>query len=208
MKVTRFLYNLKLQEKEEIDARIEELTEAINKEVEKGDLKENSEYDIAMSDRRLAMSTKQELVQFLEDAEIIENTGLEDSTRIILGSILKLTYVVNDKTYEKIVLFDGIENYLAGIISPESNLGKKINGMDASTPINVKVETPIGTIVNYKVEKLKNCNEYDLYAKSNPGLKTKLAILFDGIGKDSTDKESIINEEVNPDEVSKALQGY
>ena len=33
MKVTRFLYNLKLQEKEEIDAKIETLTEDINKEV-------------------------------------------------------------------------------------------------------------------------------------------------------------------------------
>lgn len=208
MKVTRFLYNLKLQEKEEIDAKIETLTEAINKEVEKGDLKENSEYDIAMSERRLAMSTKQELVEFLEDAEIVENTGLEDSTRIILGSILKLTYVVHEKTYEKIVLFDGIENYLAGIISPESNLGKKINGMDASTPITVKVETPIGTIVNYTVEKLKNCNEYDLYAKNNPGLKTKLATLFDSIGKEDINKDSIENEEVTQDEVIKSLQGY
>lgn len=208
MKVTRFLYDLKIKEKEDLDKHIKYCTSEMNRiSTEYGDLSENSEYDVLKNERTMAMSQSEEIIRFLDEAEIVENTGLEDSTRIILGSILRLTVIDrNGNEFQKIVLFDGIENYMSGIISPNSNLGKKIDGIEAGTPITLKVETPTGALVQYTVEKLINCNEYDLYLKSNKDLKTRLDILFKGIGEDSSDNDS--HGEVNPNEISKALQGY
>lgn len=208
MKVTRFLYDLKIKEKEDLDKHIKYCTSEMNRiSTEYGDLSENSEYDVLKSERTMAMSQSEEIIRFLDEAEVVENIGLEDSTRIILGSILRLTVVDrNGNEFQKIVLFDGIENYMSGIISPKSNLGKRIDGIEASTPITLKVETPTGALVQYTVEKLINCNEYDLYLKSNKDLKTRLDNLFKGIGEDSSDNDN--HEEVNPNELSKALQGY
>lgn len=204
MQITKRLYEMKVEELKDIELKIEEQTDEINKLLALGDVSENSEYDFAVNERTMLANQQKELSKVLEESEIVE---IEDTPRIVIGSILRLTNTVDN--FEKIVLFDGIEDYHKGIIGPSSNLGKKIYGMDASSPITISVETPIGGVTSYIVEKLRNCGENELYTKNNPGLQAKLRELLKDIGRtNDNNNEGRINEEVDPDEMGRALQGY
>lgn len=201
MQITKRLYEMKTKELKEVEVKIAEATEEINRLASYGDISENSEYDTAVNEREMLINQQKEISLIIETAEIIEP---EDTSRIVIGSILKIINL--DEGFEKIVLFDGIEDYHKGIISPESNLGKKIYNRDASTSFKIDVETPVGSIANFQVEKLRNCGEYELYSKNNPGLQATLHELLKDIGK--VKEESNSNEEVDPNELGKALQGY
>ena len=198
MQITRRLYDMKKEELAKVEELIKEQTAEITRLHALGDISENAEYDFAVSERSMLKNQYKDLITTLENAEIIE---VEDTTRITIGSFLRLQCSLDgsDTETEKIVLFDGIEDYHNGIIGPQSNLGKKIYGMDASNPIRVTVETPLGKTAVYQVTKLRNCNEDQLYNDANPGLTAKLRAYTEDIKKHS--------KEVEESDMAKLLQG-
>lgn len=133
--------------------RRREVAQRIKQSIEFGDLSENSEYDDAKNEQARVEGHILELSEILSKAKIIaEGDGNNDSVRI--GS--KVTLVEADSgeklTYKIVgsVEADPAQQK----ISNESPVGAAIMGQKKGA--SVKVKTPSGKVVEYRISKISS----------------------------------------------------
>lgn len=123
-------YKLTLEGKKELEIELEglksqrsEATEKIAEAREFGDLKENSEYDVAREEQGLLETRISEIENILQYVEIIK-TG--DNSKVVLGSKVELK--VGEKTVVYSIVGPIEANPLEGKISNESPIGLALFG--------------------------------------------------------------------------------
>jgi len=132
-------YKLTLQGKKELELELEilkskrsEATEKIAEAREFGDLKENSEYDVAREEQGLLETRVSEIENILQHIEIIK-TG--DNSKVILGS--KVEVKVGKKTITYSIVGPIEANPLEGKISNESPIGRALFGKKVGDKVTI-----------------------------------------------------------------------
>lgn len=119
------------------------IAEAISEAREKGDLKENAEYDAAKEDQGLHEAKIAELEDILANARIIDDSMLDDSKVHILSTVTVKNLGNNQKM--KYTLVSASEaNFKESKISVDSPVGKGLLGKEVGEVAEIKV--PAGTM--------------------------------------------------------------
>jgi len=132
-------YKLTLEGKKELELELENLkskrseaTEKIAEAREFGDLKENSEYDVAREEQGLLETRVSEIENILQHIEIIK-TG--DNSKVVLGSKVELKVGKKTVTYSIVGPIEA--NPLEGKISNESPIGRALFGKKISDKVTI-----------------------------------------------------------------------
>lgn len=132
-------YKLTLEGKKELEIELEglksqrsEATEKIAEAREFGDLKENSEYDVAREEQGLLETRISEIENILQYIEIIK-TG--DNSKVVLGSKVELK--VDKKTVVYSIVGPIEANPLEGKISNESPIGQALFGKKVGDKVTI-----------------------------------------------------------------------
>ncbi len=126
--------------------RAKEITEAIRKAKDFGDLSENAEYDAARDDQARNIARISEINAMLANATIIEAT--EDVSSVALGCKVTVEDAGGKQTTFTIVGTTETDS-LAHRISNESPMGKALMGLGVGQTCSLK--TPSGAERSYKV---------------------------------------------------------
>lgn len=124
---------------------------AIGEAREKGDLKENAEYDAAKEAQGLLEAKIKQLESIIATARIVDENDI-DTTRV---SILTKVTVTNLKTKKKItyqIVSEKEADLKLGKISSSSPIGKGLLGKTVGDVTDIQI--PAGSI-NLKVEKIE-----------------------------------------------------
>ncbi len=120
---------------------------------EYGDISENAEYDIAISEQENLERKILELENILKTAKIIRNIKKSNNDKILPGVTFEVIEVDTNKKYLFTLVGFGEYNPSVGKISTDSPLGKAFLNKKVSDV--VKVQTPKGK-VTYKITKIIN----------------------------------------------------
>lgn len=126
-------------------------SKAIGEAREKGDLKENAEYDAAKEAQGLLEAKIKQLESIIATARIVDENDI-DTSRV---SILTKVTVTNLKTKKKItyqIVSEKEADLKLGKISSSSPIGKGLLGKTVGDVADIQI--PAGTI-NLKVEKIE-----------------------------------------------------
>ena len=145
-----------LQElKEKLDymvtVRRMECAENIKKAREFGDLSENAEYDAAKQEQGFLEAEIKELTEKLQHVVVIEDGA--STHDVSIGNTVVLRDVEFDEDVEYRIVGTTEADIMAGKISNESPLGKALMGKKAGDTVHV--QTPNGTLVEYKIVTIK-----------------------------------------------------
>jgi transcription elongation factor GreA len=143
-KLKKELENLKTVERKKIAERIKTA-------IEFGDISENAEYDIAMSEKENLERKIIELENILKTAKIIRN--VKNSDRILPGITFEAVEKNNNKKYTFTLVGFGESDPLNGKISTDSPVGRAF--LNKKVGEVVKVQTPKGE-VTYVIKKILN----------------------------------------------------
>jgi len=139
-------YKLTLEGKKELELELEKLkskrseaTEKIAEAREFGDLKENSEYDVAREEQGLLETRVSEIENILQHIEIIKSG---DNSKVVLGSKVELKVGKKTVTYSIVGPIEA--NPLEGKISNKSPIGHALFGKKVSD--KVTISTPKANI--------------------------------------------------------------
>ncbi|MBI1870591.1 MAG: transcription elongation factor GreA [Chlamydiae bacterium] len=134
----------KLHERLRYLTRVEsvELSKEIAIAREKGDLKENAEYEMAKQKQALVMTEIGELKQKLVDVQFIEDLRVPGD-RVSIGTVVQIKNETDQEDYTYTIL--GVEDSDAdnGIISFQSPIARGLMGQ--TTQQQVEVKLPSGT---------------------------------------------------------------
>lgn len=144
---------------ESLQAELEELKVVKRKEVaqkikearEQGDLSENAEYDAARDEQRDIEARIDEIDRILKNSEIVEETG--DGKTVNIGTTVSLHDMIYDEDLVYSIVGSSETDSLDNKISNESPLGRALMNQKAGKI--VEVETPVGTIIKYKIKSVK-----------------------------------------------------
>ncbi len=125
------------------------IAERLKNALEFGDISENAEYDIAMSEKEALEKKIFELENILKNSKIIRN--VKSSNRILPGTSFEVIEKGTNKKYVFQLVGFGESDPMNGKISTESPLGKAF--LSKSVGDVVKVKTPKGEVV-YEIKKL------------------------------------------------------
>ena len=139
------LNELKVNKRREISQKIKEARE-------QGDLSENAEYDAAKEEQTEVEKRIEYLQDLLKNAEVRSEEDTEKGV-IDVGSRVTVLDVEFDETLEYRIVGPSEANILQGLISNESPLGKALK--DKKVGNKVKVDTPTGEVVTYKILKVE-----------------------------------------------------
>ena len=138
-------------EAENIRKELPRIEDDVEKARAKGDLSENSEYDIALNEQSMALLRLREIESTLNESIVATSSG---GSEISIGSFFHLQEITEDGKpigEKRIFMLDSVEMILNGIIGIESNLGKAIlNG----TSWTYTVLSKNSEIIYYDVEKV------------------------------------------------------
>lgn len=147
------VYKLTIEGKQELEKELEKLksqrseaTEKIVEAREFGDLRENSEYDVAREEQGILETRISEIESILQNVEIIK-TG--DKSKVAIGSKVELKFA--DKIVEYSIVGPIEANPLEGKISTESPIGQAL--MNKKVGDKVTISTPKANI-EYEVSKI------------------------------------------------------
>lgn len=127
---------------------IPDIAKRIDEAKQQGDLSENAEYHQAREDMSWAQSRVQELDQLIQNAQIIEKSGDQDTVSI--GS--SVTVKINGKTKDYTIVGPQEIDPSKGYISNESPLGQAF--LKHKVKDKVEVVTPAGKNV-YEIISIK-----------------------------------------------------
>ncbi len=141
--------------KKELDylktVRRREIIEAIAVAREKGDLRENAEYDAAKNEQAHLEKRIFELDQKLNHVTIIDDQDI-DHTKAFLGAKVTLNDLVNKREIRYMLVSKEEADLKAMKISVESPVGRAILGKEVGAEIQVVI--PAGTL-KYKILKIE-----------------------------------------------------
>ncbi|MBQ3706330.1 MAG: transcription elongation factor GreA [Clostridia bacterium] len=116
-----------------------------------GDLTENSEYDAAKDEQAQVEARKNELKELIKNAEIIDESEIDENVANLGSTILLLDCEYNEEVEYSIVSTNEADP-MNGCISDRSPIGAAMVGKTVGDVVDV--ETP-GGIVRFKVLKVE-----------------------------------------------------
>lgn len=128
-----------------------EVAERIRIAREFGDLSENAEYDAAKEEQSFVESEIKEIEDKIQNAVIIDDGGSNDA--VSLGNSVVILDIEFDEKLEYRIVGTTEANAIENRISNESPLGKALMGKKKNEL--VKVSTPAGAVVEYKIISIK-----------------------------------------------------
>ncbi len=131
--------------------KTEEIKKALAFARSLGDLTENSEYDAAKDEQAQVEARKVELKDLIKNAEIIDESEIDESVINLGSTILVMDCDFGDEIEYSIVSTNAVDA-LNGRISDHSPIGAAMIGKTVGDIVNV--ETPGGT-VRFKVLKVE-----------------------------------------------------
>lgn len=142
--IKKYLLTLKGLEKikDELRDLVEIQRPQIIKEIqearEQGDLSENADYDAAKSHQTVVESRIQELQEILTHYELINETDLNQSKVVSIGSKVKFYDFSDKKSYEYEIVGSFDADPLKNKISNESPIAKTIIGLSLGDIVEVR----------------------------------------------------------------------
>lgn len=127
-----------------------EVIEAIARAREKGDLRENAEYDAAREAQGHLEKRIAELSDQLSHVDIIDDSRM-DQSKAFIGATVLLKDLNNAKELTYMLVSKEEADFKAGRISVESPIGKALLGKSVGEAVEIKV--PAG-MLKYKIEKV------------------------------------------------------
>lgn len=147
------VYKLTIEGKHELEQELEllksqrgEATEKIAEAREFGDLRENSEYDVAREEQGLLETRISEIENILQNIEIIKSG---DKSKVEIGSKVELKFGKKTVVYSIVGPIEA--NPLEGKISNESPIGQALSGKKVGD--KVTISTPKANI-EYEITNL------------------------------------------------------
>lgn len=131
--------------------RRREIVEAIAVAREKGDLRENAEYDAAKNEQAHLEKRIFELENKLNHVTIIDDQDI-DHTKALLGATVHLLDVTNKREIKYMLVGKVEADLKTGKISVESPVGRAILGKEVGAEVQVTI--PAGTL-KYKIIKIE-----------------------------------------------------
>jgi len=127
-----------------------ELSKAVGEAREKGDLKENAEYDAAKDAQALNEKRIADLEAKLSRAQIIDDRNIAND-KVLIGATVKLKDIDSGDEVEYILVSELEADYNQGKISIKSPVAKNLLGHKENEIVEIKV--PAGTL-KYKILKI------------------------------------------------------
>jgi transcription elongation factor GreA len=127
-----------------------EIARAIAEAREKGDLKENAEYDAAKEAQGMHEAKVSVLESALANARVIDPSAI-DTSKVSIQCKVKLTNLKTNKTVTYHIVSENEADLKAGKISVSSPIGKGLLGKHPGEI--AKVQTP-GGIIEFKIEEI------------------------------------------------------
>lgn len=157
----RFMSNVNYVSKETLEQMREELTvlktagraeiaRQISEAREKGDLKENAEYDAAKEAQGLHEAKIAKLEAAVANSRVIEAKDI-DTTKVSILSRVKLTNLSTKKSVEYQIVSETEADLKAGKISVTSPIGKGVLGKEKGDI--AEVQAPNG-VIKFKIESI------------------------------------------------------
>lgn len=138
-KLTREGYEKLKKEREELKKKLMgEIAERIKEARELGDLSENSEYEEAKNEQGKIDSRIKEIDYILDHAEIIENNGNSDNSKVDLGKRVKIKDYRLNQEQEFILVTAQEANLAEKKISVDSPIGRAILGRKKGDIVKIK----------------------------------------------------------------------
>lgn len=120
-----------------------EIAEAISEAREKGDLRENAEYDAAKHAQGLHEAEIAKLEHIIATAKIIDESQL-DLNKVLIMSTVKVRNLKNKMEMKYKLVSASEANFKQGKISVDSPVGKGLLGKEVGDTAQIKV--PAGTV--------------------------------------------------------------
>lgn len=127
-----------------------EIIEAIARAREKGDLRENAEYDAAKEAQAYLEKRISELTDQLADVQIIDESRM-DSDKAFIGATVHLVDTDKKTPLRYVLVAKEEADFKAGRISVDSPVGRALLGKAVGETVEVKI--PAG-MLRYRVEKI------------------------------------------------------
>jgi transcription elongation factor GreA len=125
-------------------------SKAIAEAREKGDLKENAEYDAAKEAQGLLEARIRKFESELATARILDATNI-DTSKVTILTRVTITNLANQKTMTYQIVSEKEADLKAGKISITSPIGKGLVGKREGDIAEVKAPTGI---INFRIEKI------------------------------------------------------
>ena len=125
-------------------------SKAIAEAREKGDLKENAEYDAAKEAQGLLEARIRKFESELATARILDATNI-DTSKVTILTRVTITNLANQKTMTYQIVSEKEADLKAGKISITSPIGKGLVGKKEGEVAEVKAPTGI---INFRIEKI------------------------------------------------------
>ncbi|MCH5267009.1 MAG: transcription elongation factor GreA [Lachnospiraceae bacterium] len=139
------LQDLKVNKRKEVAAKIKEARE-------QGDLSENAEYDAAKDEQRDIEIRIEEIEKILKNAEVVSSQDVDANT-ISIGATVRIKDMSSKEEMEYRIVGSTEADILDNKISNESPVGMALIG--AKVGDKIKVETPSGQVMQYKILELQ-----------------------------------------------------
>ena len=130
--------------------RRRELSKAIGKARDHGDISENADYDAAKEAQGMNEKKISELEEKLSNAQILDDTNIPKDEALI-GATVKLKDLDSGEEFQYTLVSELEADSLKGKISVTSPVGKGLLGHKVNK--TVKIEVPAG-ILKYKILKI------------------------------------------------------
>ena len=127
-----------------------EVIEAVARAREKGDLRENAEYDAAKEAQGFLEKRIAELSDQLSHVDIIDDSRM-DQSKAFIGATVILKDLNSAKELTYMLVSKEEADFKAGRISVDSPIGRALLGKSVGEAVDIKV--PAGTL-KYKIEKV------------------------------------------------------
>lgn len=127
-----------------------ELSKAIGKAREHGDISENAEYDSAKEAQALNERKIAELEQTLANVQILDDTNIPKN-EALLGATVKLKDMGSGEELEYTLVSEAVADFSQNKISVTSPVGKGLLGHKKNQIVKIKV--PAG-VLKYKILKI------------------------------------------------------
>jgi transcription elongation factor GreA len=115
------------------------ITDAINKALAEGDLKENAGLDSAKLDRDRLVARENEILELLNDYDLIEESKGGAKT-VKIGGEVTIKYLSNNATFNLKIVGSSEADAVGGKISNESPLAVAILGKKANDETSFKLK--------------------------------------------------------------------
>lgn len=127
-----------------------EIIQAIATAREKGDLRENAEYDVAREEQGHLEKRISELSDQLSHVEIIDENRM-DASKAFIGATVYLRDLVKSVNLKYVLVSKQEASFKDGRISVDSPVGKALLGKSVGEVVEVRI--PAGTM-KYKIENI------------------------------------------------------